>query len=214
MKVVEYLDPAGRSPFEAWFRRIEARAAAKVTVALARLEGGNLSNTKTVGSGVLEYRIDYGPGYRVSISGAMERRWSSCLPAARSSASSGILPTPRPAGSTTNAGSVETDMALTRDFKQSIKARVVADPAYGTLLLAEAVELLLAGDMETGKSVMRDYINATVGFEALALATGTPAKSLMRMFGPKGNPRADNLFAVIGALQKANGVNLAVGVAA
>jgi putative addiction module killer protein len=62
MKVVEYLDPAGRSPFEAWFRRIEARAAAKVTVALARLEGGNLSNTKTVGSGVLEYRIDYGPG--------------------------------------------------------------------------------------------------------------------------------------------------------
>lgn len=105
-------------------------------------------------------------------------------------------------------------MALTRDFKHSIKARVAADPAYGTLLLAEAVELLLAGDMETGKSVMRDYINATVGFEALALATGTPAKSLMRMFGPKGNPRADNLFAVIGALQKANGVNLAVGVAA
>lgn len=65
MKVVEYLDPAGRSPFAAWFRRIEARAAAKVTVALARLEGGNFSNTKTVGSGVLEYRIDYGPGYRV-----------------------------------------------------------------------------------------------------------------------------------------------------
>ncbi len=84
----------------------------------------------------------------------------------------------------------------------------------GTLLLAEAVELLLSGDMETGKSVLRDYINATMGFEALAVATGTPAKSLMRMFGPKGNPRADNLFGVIKALQKANGVNLAVGVAA
>lgn len=105
-------------------------------------------------------------------------------------------------------------MALTRDFKQTIKARVAADPTYGTLLLAEAVELLLSGDMETGKSVMRDYINATVGFEALAAATDIPAKSLMRMFGPKGNPRADNLFAVIGALQKANGVNLSVGVAA
>lgn len=65
MKIVEYLDPAGRSPFEAWFRRIEARAAVKVTVALARLEAGNLSSTKSVGSGVLEYRIDYGPGYRV-----------------------------------------------------------------------------------------------------------------------------------------------------
>lgn len=105
-------------------------------------------------------------------------------------------------------------MTLTRDFKYSIKARVAADPAYGALLLTEAVELLLSGDMETGKSVLRDYINATVGFEALAVATGTPAKSLMRMFGPKGNPRADNLFAVISTLQKANGVNLAVGVAA
>ena len=105
-------------------------------------------------------------------------------------------------------------MALTREFKQSIKARVAAGPAYGTLLLAEAVELLLSGEMETGKSLLRDYINATVGFEALATATGTPAKSLMRMFGPKGNPRADNLFGVISVLQKANGVNLAVGVAA
>lgn len=65
MKIVEYLDPAGGSPFEAWFRRIEARAAAKVTVALARLEAGNLSSVKPVGGGVLEYRIDYGPGYRV-----------------------------------------------------------------------------------------------------------------------------------------------------
>ena len=105
-------------------------------------------------------------------------------------------------------------MALTRGFKQSIKARVDADASYGTLLLAEAVELLLSGDMEMGKSILRDYIHATVGFEALAVATGTPAKSLMRMFGPKGNPRADNLFSVISALQKANGVNLAVGVAA
>lgn len=65
MKVVEYLDPAGRSPFQDWFHRIEVRAAAKVTVALARLEAGNLSSTKSVGAGVLEYRIDYGPGYRV-----------------------------------------------------------------------------------------------------------------------------------------------------
>lgn len=65
MKIVEYLDSAGRSPFESWFQRIEARAAAKITVALARLEAGNLSSIKSVGGGVLECRIDYGPGYRV-----------------------------------------------------------------------------------------------------------------------------------------------------
>ncbi|AHK00500.1 MULTISPECIES: type II toxin-antitoxin system RelE/ParE family toxin [Rhizobium/Agrobacterium group] len=65
MKVVEYLDPNGSSPFERWFVKIDARAASKVTMAVTRMGQGNLSNVKSVGSGVLEYRIDYGPGYRV-----------------------------------------------------------------------------------------------------------------------------------------------------
>lgn len=65
MEIVEYLDRNGFSPFEIWFAKIEARAASKVTIALSRIEQGNLSNVKSVGAGVLEYRIDYGPGYRV-----------------------------------------------------------------------------------------------------------------------------------------------------
>jgi putative addiction module killer protein len=65
MHIVEYLDERGTSPFLAWFDGLDATAAAKVTVALARLEQGNLSNAKSVGSGVMEYRIDWGPGYRV-----------------------------------------------------------------------------------------------------------------------------------------------------
>lgn len=65
MKVIEYLDRTGSSPFAWWFSRIEARAASKVTIALTRLAQGNLSSVKSVGSGVMEYRLDYGPGYRV-----------------------------------------------------------------------------------------------------------------------------------------------------
>ena len=65
MKLVEYLDNMGRSPFETWFKRINAQAAAKVTTALVRLEGGNTSNVKSLGSGVHELKIDFGPGYRV-----------------------------------------------------------------------------------------------------------------------------------------------------
>jgi putative addiction module killer protein len=65
MELVFYVTADGRSPFDAWFGALEAAAAAKVTVALARLEQGNLSNVKGVGDGVLEYRIDWGPGYRV-----------------------------------------------------------------------------------------------------------------------------------------------------
>ena len=65
MDLVEYLDEKGRSPFEIWFNKINAQAAAKVTTALVRLEGGNTSNVKSLGSGVHELKIDFGPGYRV-----------------------------------------------------------------------------------------------------------------------------------------------------
>lgn len=65
MQVLEYLDERGRSPFRRWFDRLDARAAAKITIALARIELGNLSNAKGVGRGVLEYRVDFGPGYRI-----------------------------------------------------------------------------------------------------------------------------------------------------
>jgi len=101
-------------------------------------------------------------------------------------------------------------MALTREFKHTMKARADVDPAFRAALLSDAVELLLAGDIETGKAVLRSFINATVGFEELGTSSGIPAKSLMRMFGPKGNPTAASLFAVISALQKMTGVQLEV----
>ena len=76
-------------------------------------------------------------------------------------------------------------MPLTRDFKETIKARADSDVAFRVALLTEAVELLLNGDVDTGKLVLRDYINATVGFEELAEEVGKPSKSLMRMFSMK-----------------------------
>jgi DNA-binding phage protein len=103
-------------------------------------------------------------------------------------------------------------MALTRSFKDTVKARADRDPAFRDALLAEGMDALLAGDVDTGKAILRDYINATIGFEALAKDTGTPAKSLMRMFGPSGNPNASNLFAVIERLQRAAGIELHIQV--
>ncbi|MEN3147101.1 transcriptional regulator [Neorhizobium sp. IRAMC:178] len=104
-------------------------------------------------------------------------------------------------------------MALTREFKETVKARLDQDPAFRAALLSDAVELLLEGDLETGKSVLRDFINATIGFQTLAEKVDMPAKSLMRMLGPKGNPRADNLFNVIRQLQESSGIHLAVAAA-
>jgi putative addiction module killer protein len=65
MQTVEYLANDGHSPFANWFNELDPRSAAKVTVGLQRLRDGNLSNAKGVGSGVVEYRIDFGPGYRI-----------------------------------------------------------------------------------------------------------------------------------------------------
>ena len=101
-------------------------------------------------------------------------------------------------------------MALTRAFKDTVRARVQSDPAFRAALLTEAINAFMQGDPETGKAVLRDYINATVGFEGLAEQTGKPSKSLMRMFSPSGNPTADNLFSVMSTLQKASGVRLEV----
>jgi DNA-binding phage protein len=101
-------------------------------------------------------------------------------------------------------------MPLTRSFRDTVKSRAAHDTAFREALFAEGVEALIGGDIDVGKTLLRDYINATVGFEALAQATGRPTKSLMRMFGPNGNPNARNLFAVICQLQSAAGISLSV----
>lgn len=101
-------------------------------------------------------------------------------------------------------------MALTKDFKDTIQARAQRDPAFRKALLQEGVECLLAGDVDTGKAVLRDYINATIGFEELSQVLDKSSKSLMRMFGPKGNPQANNLFAMIQYLQEQEGIHLEV----
>ena len=101
-------------------------------------------------------------------------------------------------------------MALTKSFKDLVQSRVARDPDFAAALLREGIDTMLTGDVDTGKAILRDYIKATVGFEKLGEATDTPAKSLIRMFGPRGNPQARNLFGIIGYLQKQAGLELHV----
>jgi hypothetical protein len=102
-------------------------------------------------------------------------------------------------------------MARSKSFRELVQRNVKQDAAFAVALLREGIDAMLSGDLDTGKSIIRDYIKATVGFEKLGAATGAPPKSLIRMFGPRGNPQARNLFNVIGYLQKRAGVRLHVG---
>src|SRR6201987_2230952 len=101
-------------------------------------------------------------------------------------------------------------MARTKNFKELVQAQVKADKKFAEALLREGVDAMLSGDVDTGKTILRDYIKATVGFDKLSQATKTPSKSLIRMFGPHGNPQAKNLFNVLGYLQKRAGLELRV----
>jgi DNA-binding phage protein len=93
-------------------------------------------------------------------------------------------------------------MALTRDFKRTVVERAERDPAFGKALLDEAVALMTNGEPQLARLVLRDLVNATIGFEELAQITAKPSKSLHRMLSVQGNPSMDNLAAIFGAVGK------------
>jgi len=101
-------------------------------------------------------------------------------------------------------------MALTRDFRRTFAERVTRDPAFARAMLDEAATLFLNGEPETARMMLRDLVNATVGFEQLGKLTGKPAKSLHRMLSLNGNPSMDNLAAIFDVLSSTLGVEIEV----
>ena len=99
-------------------------------------------------------------------------------------------------------------MTIRRTFRKSVRARAVRDPAFRASLLADGFDALLAGDLPGFRDGLRNYVNATLGFAALAGRTGIPEKSLMRMLGPHGNPRAAHLATLIAAVADHEGVEI------
>lgn len=114
-------------------------------------------------------------------------------------------------------------MGLTREFREQVQERYRSDRRFRQRLLAGAIQSLLSGEgarepgseqgywrEAEGRGILRDFINATLGFPALAEKTGIHVKALHQMFGPKGNPTAAHLFKVIACLQEEEGVRLRV----
>lgn len=101
-------------------------------------------------------------------------------------------------------------MALTRNFRETVQTDARRSASFRRGLLSDALESLLGGELALGKELLRDYINATVGFPKLAALSGIHAKTLHQMFGPRGNPTASKLFEIVAALQKNEGVSFEV----
>lgn len=138
--------------------------------------------------------MDFGPGYRVYFGKDGEKL---------------ISKRRRHSGRSTSKES-GTLMANTRSFSDTVKADLEKDRKFRRALLSEAVACMVSGDVETGKIVLREYVNGTVGFLKLGAALGRSPKSLMRMLSPAGNPQARNLFEMVAYLQKAEGTVLEI----
>src|SRR5882757_3285465 len=170
-----YVAASGEEPFAEWFAELDAAASAKIARRLARMEQGNLSNVKGVGEGVLECRIDFGPGYRiyfgrdgekiiVLLTGGTKKRQQRDIDAAHAYWQD------YKRGSADEVERRRT-MAKTKSFKELVQGRVKADKKFAEALLREGIDAMLSGDVDTGKTILRDYIKATVGFEKLGEAT-------------------------------------------
>jgi len=101
-------------------------------------------------------------------------------------------------------------MALTRDFKETVLERAKNDPQFRIGLLTEAAECLLNNEVDVAKTLLRDYVNATIGFKELAVRTNKRPQSLMRMLSQSGNPSLENISQLISSLHKYEGVELHV----
>jgi DNA-binding phage protein len=101
-------------------------------------------------------------------------------------------------------------MALTRDFKETILERAKNDPEFRVGLLTEAAECLLNNEPNVAKTLLRDYVNATLGFQELGNIVDKNPSSLMRMLSEKGNPSLDNMSQVLAAVRAHEGVELHV----
>jgi len=101
-----------------------------------------------------------------------------------------------------NSGTSAQTMPLTRSFHETVQARARRNIEFRRALLVEATQTLLDGNLDEGRAALRSCINATIGFEKLGAVLDRSPKSLMRMFGPSGNPTAENLLGVVGVLQR------------
>lgn len=99
-------------------------------------------------------------------------------------------------------------MPLTKDFKMTVMARAHHDKAFCNAMLTEAINEFLTGDVDVGKAILRDYINATISFEILSAMLEKNPKSLMRMLSPKGNPTSRALFDIFHVIQKVKKVKI------
>jgi hypothetical protein len=179
------------------------------------LEGGNTSNAKSVGGGVYELKMDFGPGYRVYfgydgpkivilLAGGTKKRQGKNIETAKKRWTDYKERKKR------NIERRAFKMPLTRKFKETVMLRAKQDPDFRQELIVEATNAFLDGDIDTGKRLIRDYLNATEAFPSIAEELKQNEKSIRRMIGPRGNPTLRNFANLLNACKRRESLELRV----
>jgi DNA-binding phage protein len=208
-EIREYTEDA-RSPFAEWFDRLDAVTAARVHRYVRRLEAGNFGAAKALRDGVFELRLDLGRA-TACITDAKAEPISFCWEAAPSG---GRTPTsPRRWNAGNDTVKPRHNMALTRDYKETVVARIKRDRKFARSLYAQALSALLEGKTDVGLSILRDLVHAEITFKELARQTGLGEKTLHRMLNRNGNPTARNLGLIVRSIAEDLGIKPRVEVA-
>lgn len=226
-KIEQYERENGDVPFAEWFDSLSPQPAAKVTSAIIRMEMGNFGDSPSVGGGVRERKINFQRGYRIYFAmdgddlvllfwGGTKTRQQKDVNKAKElwneykERKRKLSKEEKKSGGKKDKPRRKKYMPLTRKFRQTVKNRADRDTAFRNALLAEALEAIVGGELDVAKALLRDYINATEGFETVGRAVEIPRKSLMRMLSQRGNPNAKNLFGITRYLQDAAGLKFKV----
>ncbi len=211
LEVLEYENDAGKNSYARWVFGLGEKARAKVLSAIALMKAGNFGDVKPVGQGVSERRIHWGSGLRIYfgkegqklvllLGGGTKRRQDNDIKSAQNNW----------AEHKKNKRRKNSVMGRTRPYTESIKEMAEGNPKFRAAVLAEASELFLGGEIEAAKIMLRDFVNATIGFQELGKETNINPKNLMRMLSEKGNPTATKMTALLVSLQQHEGIRLEV----
>jgi putative addiction module killer protein len=193
-----------KSPFGKWFEALSV----KIATAIKRMEQGKFSNSGSVGSGVWESKIDYGPGYRIYYGKDGEKIIILIADGTKKRQQQDIEKAKEHWLEFKKRKGMSLKMSLTREFKDTIVKRAQEDPEFKYELLVSPINEMINGDLAVAKSLLRDYINANPQFDAVAKEMKKNTKSIQRMLGPNGNSTAENLTALIKAAQKLEGIKI------
>lgn len=208
LELVPVVDENGKSPYIDWLGSLDIPVRARITIAVLRLEHGVPSTAKSVGAGVSELRLFFGPGYRVYFAVVANKLLLLLAGGSKGRQDRDILAAQDLLRRYNQQAARGDEMITTVSHNEMITQDLKTNRDFRRAFLAEAIISLVSGETATGKSALRLYVDATIGFNALGVALDEAPERLESALAQEGNPSAESFLRILATLQKTEGTQL------